>query len=191
MRGPPLFFDDQMSNFANRMQECPRIKPVEVHVSPRISRRANNERLLSLLRPQVRSVARKSDILRWYNPSGGVDPIKVAAMVVKYRPKYVVFDWDQTLTQFDGVDPTMPPRYAAEMLMGGWPRMRGMQEMFRTLHEHNVPYYVLTKNPAAETNPAFFRRVLRYAGGTNPEWIRYSGGTSKLRFLRNKGMCRG
>lgn len=146
---------------------------------------------MSLVRPHVRADLRKSDILRWYNPSGGVDPVEVAAMVVATRPKYVVFDWDQTLTQFDGVDPTMHPRAAAEMLMGGWFRMRGMQEMFRTLHAHKVPYYVLTKNPAAQSNPAFFRRVLRFAGGTRPEWIRYSGRTSKLRFLRNEGMCRG
>ena len=188
-RGPPLFFDDQRSNFVGSSRQCPPLRPM--HVQPKTSNASREETaaFLRTLRPSTRAAARRADIMAWYNPGGGIDPAAVRGAVLRSRPRYVVFDWDQTLTQFDGVDPSMHPRAAAELLMGGPARLRGMQRMFEAMHALKVPYYVLTKNPAAESHPAFFRRVLRAAGGTAPGWIRYSGGDTKLRVLRDQGMC--
>ena len=181
-----LFFDDQRSNFVGSSRQA---RLSARCVQPKTSARRAGQPPFSGRCDRPRAAARRADIMAWYNPGEGIDPAAVRGAVLRSRPRYVVFDWDQTLTQFDGVDPSMHRRAAAELLMGGPARLRGMQRMFEAMHALKVPYYVLTKNPAAESHPAFFRRVLRAAGGTAPGWIRYSGGDTKLRVLRDQGMC--
>ena len=88
-----------------------------------------------------------------------------------------IFDWDRTLTVFEGVyaiKPTVKEMLAldsvslsyikvsdvASYYFGGETRVHQLQQLWKTLTDHGVEIWVLSSNPAIGEYPQFFLDLL-------------------------------
>ncbi len=181
-----MFFDDQLHNFEGRA--CPASAPQWVR---RPSQPATNDELralwVNLSTPAREALVEANIPLKWYAPRGGINPMREAMRFANSPPSHVVFDWDQTLSVFDGVSMKLHGSVGAEVLFGGRSRRDDMRHMFQTLNTLQIPYFVLTKNPVARRNVIYFQEILDAVDG-KPQWIKYSTGT-KLDVMALHGLC--
>jgi hypothetical protein len=139
------FFDDDWRNIQDVQKACPPIhtelmstRPVDPPPFCSNGYSALLERIG--IRPKcTEGFTREANLVQWAE-SGTAH-------------KAVFFDWDQTLSQYEGIYCLNPLAYGltfrdlAEYLTGGAERLGRLQAMFNRLHLARVEIYIVTNNP--------------------------------------------
>jgi hypothetical protein len=86
------------------------------------------------------------------------------------KQRAAIFDWDRTITMFEGIFPAYDPRFFSFedwlcYLCGGDARFELLRDFLRTLHENNVEIIILTNNgscnhPKEPTYAAIFKNLV-------------------------------
>ncbi len=189
------FFDNDPDNFLDQ-NLCPEVKPVlikdsqpiqygedgelEIYVTP-----ATYDQYCHTLNRNAQHYCltmKNLDEAYGYDPDSGItsqqiEQFKQKVELGKPPIKSFIFDWDRTLTVFEGVyaiKPTVKEMLAldsvslsyikvsdvASYYFGGETRVHQLQQLWKTLTDHGVEIWVLSSNPAIGEYPQFFLDLL-------------------------------
>ena len=144
------FFDDDRVNIQEVQQACPGINAVLVDSAciPQAALNPENPWTVLVNRWTATGIIREERVSPGFN---AVD--ELLAGFQEQSHKIVFFDWDQTLSQFEGLHRVDPRDYGAtfrdmaEHYTGGPERFNRLRSMFAQLQTRGVQVYVLTNNP--------------------------------------------
>lgn len=132
---------------------------------------------------RAKTVWVNSSLPRMYDPLYGIDAAGFACLTSMLgRVKYVIIDWDRTLTLCRAISKEAGTSYqAAECYFGGTTRMRAMRRFFGRAYFSRTRTVVLTCNPMASTHPKHMSKILRHVGGG---WVPIVHTTKKIDSIR-------
>ena len=207
------FFDNDINNFTdsyrcNRVQgilcnESRHLKNSDWFISP-----SKFKRYLLCLSKGARCYGNyilKKDGCDSYDPKSGVKSRHLKFMIRNADPsriKAFIFDWDRTLSKFEGIYAICPSvkqliksfhlhsqvsvSDIAEYYLGGPNRLHALQVFWKWCQKHRIHIYILSSNPSIGKYPYFFKQLLASVNlPVNVNDIIYRGHKTKYKYIQD------
>ena len=217
-----LFFDNDKNNFIDKYH-CKNVKPVLIDETDNIystqyniytSLQVYNNYLSNLsygafLYGQYIRKKNKYNIDS-YDPVSGINSDHIKRLIIPnmVNIKALIFDWDRTLTVFEGLYSIYPNvsdllksfnlqkdvriKDVAEYYLGGTKRVKKLRKVWIEAKNNKVPIYILSSNPSVGKYPTFFNQLLKSVELNVPlKKIIFRGNLSKYEYIREnmKTLC--
>ena len=217
-----LFFDNDQNNFIDKYH-CKNVKPVLIEDTNNIysdnyniytSLQVYNNYLSNLSYGAFlygQYIRKKSKYnIDSYDPVSGVNSNHIKRLIIPnmVNIKALIFDWDRTLTVFEGLYSIYPNvldllkvfelqkdvrvKDVAEYYLGGSKRVKNLRKVWIEAKNHNVPIYILSSNPSVGKFPTFFSQLLKSVDLNVPlKKIIFRGDLTKYEYIREnmKTVC--
>lgn len=226
-----FFFDNDAHNFSDRGR-CMCVIPVEIGESvplssvgglPVFTDETTYQEYLQTLSKGARAYGRyvaQQKTLDSYDPQSGLRTKDIYYYVKMLKQPHFrervgafIFDWDRTLTVFEGVpagygrvnnllqnarekglSSSVRTSDVAEYYFGGTKRAQALRLLFQSINEFQIPIYVLSANRGVENYRAFFNDLLTSLGLVVPSThLIYRGRLTKYQYIEEAlpDLCQG
>ena len=224
-----FFFDNDAHNFSDRGR-CMCVVPVEIDESrpigsvgglPVFVDQATYLKYVTHLEMGAKAYGQqviKDKGIDSYDPKSGLKVVdinyytkQIKNKVFRERVGAFIFDWDRTLTVFEGVPAGygtvgnllgqrqgipqfVKPKDIATYYFGGTERVRALRTLFEGLNRMEIPVYILSANRGIEKYTQFFSDLLESIGiQVNPSHMIYRGRLTKYQYIEEvlPDLCQG
>jgi hypothetical protein len=140
-----------------------------------------------------------------YDPISGINKYHIKKLMCPFMANLnaLIFDWDRTLTVFEGLYSIFPHvkdllkyfslksevciKDVAEYYLGGYDRIRLLRKVWKSAKDNKTPIYILSSNPSVGKYPTFFFELLNSVKLNVPlENIIFRGKRTKYEYIRDK-----